>query len=75
MWQDYVISMGQIVFIIALIPSILSDNKPAMSTSFTTAAVLSTFVFCFASLGLIFAAITSGGSALAWWILFYQGKR
>jgi hypothetical protein len=72
MWQDYVISAGQVAFVVALVPSIFSGNKPAAATSFMTAIILTSFVFCFASMGLFFSVITSCLAALAWWILFYQ---
>jgi len=73
-WQDQVIALGAGVFIIALIPAIISTNKPPASTSLITAIVLTTYVCCFLTLGLIVSAIFSGGTAICWWILFFQKR-
>lgn len=43
-WQDKVFSVGEIVFLTGLIPSLLSDYKPAALTSFATAIMLYAFM-------------------------------
>lgn len=48
-WQDKVFSMGEIVFLTGLIPSLLSDHKPAALTSFATAIMLYGFMTVHAS--------------------------
>lgn len=71
-WQDVVLTAGQFVFIVALAPSVLSKDKPALATSLLTGSVLAVFVICFASLSLWLAAITTSFSSLTWFILAYQ---
>lgn len=73
MWQDYVISTGQWLFALALIPSIRSKtDKPPMASSLMTAIILSIFAGTFVTLDLTVSAVSSMASALAWWILFFQ---
>ncbi len=72
MWQDYVISIGNIIFVISLIPSVLSKNKPALMTSLLSAVTLFLFVFTFLTLKLWFSAIAQAGSATLWSILAIQ---
>ena len=72
MWQDYVIAIGSWLFIIALIPTIISKEKPALTTSLLTASVLTSYVLCFSSLGMLMSAISGAGTALCWWILAFQ---
>lgn len=43
-WQDKVFSVGEIVFLTGLVPSLLSDHKPASLTSFATAVMLYAFM-------------------------------
>lgn len=74
-WQDIVISAGQWIFIIALIPSIFSQNKPDIRTSLMTAIVLTAFSFTFFTLDLVIGGISSLGTATCWWILFIQKIR
>jgi hypothetical protein len=71
-WQDIVLAIGSILFSIALIPSIISKEKPAVWTSITTALVLLTFAFVYASLKLWYAMFTITINALFWVILAVQ---
>jgi len=73
-WQDIVISVGQWIFIIALMPSIFSQNKPDVKTSLITAIVLTVFGFTFLTLNLIIGGLSGLGTAFCWWILFVQKK-
>lgn len=43
-WQDKVFSVGEVVFLTGLIPSLLSDQKPAATTSIATAIMLYAFM-------------------------------
>jgi len=72
MIQDYIIGIGNVIFGIALIPSLLSDKKPSKWTSISTSSVL--FVFCgtFISLDMGWSAIMSYINASFWAILFGQ---
>ena len=51
-WQDWVFSLGQLVLLIALLPSIFSKDKPAIATSLIYGTVAAVFIFTYASLGL-----------------------
>ena len=71
-WQDIVLSAGSLVFAVALMPSVLSKNKPAALTSALYGSVLLIFVFTYASLSLWYAAITTLLTAILWLILAIQ---
>ncbi len=73
-WQDVVFMVGNLIFLIALLPSIFSDDKPAKWTSLSTAIVLSLYVVTYYSLSLTYASITGTLSALAWWVLYFQKR-
>lgn len=53
-WQDWVFGIGTIIFAIALLPSVFGKEKPAISTSVPTGAILMFFAFTQASLSLWF---------------------
>jgi hypothetical protein len=72
LWQDYVFAVGSFIFSIALIPAIISKDKPPISTSLTTGIILAVFIFCYASLGLWLSACSGSLTAIAWFILFFQ---
>lgn len=74
-WQDIVLSVGQLVFILALLPSFLSKDKPALMTSFITGTILCVFAFTFSTLSLWASAISTGCVSLAWFILAFQKYR
>ena len=74
-WQDIVFTIGAWIFAILLIPSIRSQDKPALTSSFFTATLLSIYVFVYASLYFWGAMISTAVLALAWWILAYQKWR
>jgi hypothetical protein len=65
-WQDFVIGLGSILFILALIPTLLSDDKPRYETAIITSAVLFGFSGTYITLDLVFAAITSAITASLW---------
>jgi hypothetical protein len=74
-WQDYVIASVQIGFVIALLPSLLGDDKPAETTSFLNAGLLAVLVVCEFTLKLYFSTVTVALTALAWAILGVQKLR
>jgi hypothetical protein len=43
-WQDVVMTVGQFLFFVALIPTIKADEKPKTSTCAMTAAVLTAYI-------------------------------
>ena len=73
MIQDYIISISQIVFIVALIPSIKSKlEKPNLYTSIVTSICLFLISYCFYTLSLLFSAVSSAMSGIMWAILAWQ---
>jgi hypothetical protein len=71
-WQDVAITIGTVIFVIALVPSILSKDKPAVPTSMMTGSVLVVFTVVYISLALWFSAIATGVTAILWYILALQ---
>lgn len=74
-WQDYVISIAQIGFIIALIPSLHGQDKPAKFTSFMNSGLLGIMSFCLFTLDLYFSAATAFGVTVIWAMLGLQKTR
>lgn len=73
-WQDTVLAVGSLIFAIALIPSIISKDKPAFWTSAINGVVLIFFVITYASLSLWYAVVTTSLSAFLWLVLAFQKK-
>ncbi len=74
-WQDIVIFVGQWIFVIAIIPTILGREKPALSTSIVTGTVLVIFALTYATLDLLLSAVASSIISAAWFILAVQKHR
>lgn len=72
LWQDLVLTCGQLIFALALIPSVIGKDKPAVSTSITTGIVLLIFAFVYVTLSLWFSAITTTFTGVVWSILAIQ---
>lgn len=72
MWQDILVGVGEWIFIISLLFSIFSKDKPSIYTSLTTGLVLTAFSISFFTLNLYISAISSFGCAICWYILFIQ---
>lgn len=64
MWQDYVFTVGTVVFAIGLIPTLKFKKYPSLSTCFTTACVMCAYSIANATLGLwltsLSVAVTCG---------------
>ena len=71
-WQDIVLSIGQWVFAIALLPSVFGKDKPALVSSLITGSVLTVFAFTFATLSLWISAISTVLVSLIWFVLAGQ---
>ena len=71
-WQDWIFSAGQIVFFLALLPSVLSQDKPHLYSSLLTGIILSIFTITFWTLELTWSSVTSGVVAATWLTLAYQ---
>lgn len=74
-WQDVVLTIGSVIFLIALIPTILGATKPAPLTSLLTGTVLLVFAGTYATLDLPFATVTTAATGLAWLIILRQSLR
>lgn len=72
MWQDTIFSIGNLIFIIALFPSIFSKNKPALLTCLLTGITLIAFAITFYTLELWFTVITVSCASTLWLILAAQ---
>jgi hypothetical protein len=73
-WQDIVLALGSIIFSIALLPSLRSEHKPAVSTSLITFGVLVVFALTYASLSLWFSTASITVNAGAWLALALQKR-
>ena len=74
-WQDIVLTLGSVGFLIALIPTILGAAKPAPLTSFATGFVLVVFAVTYATLDLRFASVVTAITGLAWFFILWQSLR
>ena len=79
MWQDYIFTGGSVIFIIALLPSVLSKNKPALATSLTTGTTLFVFGILYATLHLWLTAVLTWAISSLWYTMavqvFLKGKK
>ncbi len=76
MWQDWVISIGQWVFIFALIPTLRHPtNKPELITSILTGATIAIFAATFATLEFWSATLSSTLLSVTWFVIGYQRYR
>ena len=74
-WQQIILGLGQIVFVIALIPSLVSNQKPEIWTSIITGLVALSITITYFSMSLIFAAISASVNFIIWSILAIQRYR
>ncbi|MES2135301.1 MAG: hypothetical protein V4449_03620 [Patescibacteria group bacterium] len=74
-WQDIVLSIGQYIFVLALLPSVFGKDKPALSSSLLTGSVLAVFSAVYATLNLWSSAVASAIVAGVWFILAWQQYR
>ncbi|MDE2311724.1 MAG: hypothetical protein KGJ93_01365 [Patescibacteria group bacterium] len=74
-WQDIVLSVGSWIFIAALVPSLLSKDKPPIATSLSTGSVLLVYTVVYVSLHLWLSTASTGILALAWLALGAQKYR
>ena len=71
-WQDWIFTIGQFIFVLALIPSIKGKDKPAFITSLITTIILYSFSATYITLGLWGSGLFAGFNATAWAILAIQ---
>lgn len=73
-WQDTLIAVGQVLFIIALVPALLGSSKPPRFTCLLTGGVLAAFAVAFGSLSLWWGSWSAAVCALCWFILLCQAR-
>ena len=74
-WQDWVFSIGGLLVLISLIPTIRAEQKPALTTGVMTAVLVLIFASTMITLHLWLAAVTNYGIAAAWGVLAVQSYR
>ena len=74
-WQDAILMVGNLVFFVALIPSIMGNDKPAKWTSFSTALMLTIFSITYFTLSLTYAMYATALTSVGWWVLYFQKWR
>ena len=78
MWQDTVLTIINFGFILTMIPAIVKNYKnkdlhsQSLLTYLSTALLLVLMSFIFWTLDLRLSCISTGGTALTWFILTYQ---
>ena len=75
MWQDLIISGGGVFFTLALIPSLLSKDKPALTTSIVTSSILFVMIITYASLDLWLSSFMNAVMCVLWAVLAIQKYR
>jgi hypothetical protein len=73
-WQDIVPIIGNIIFAGALIPSIVSRQKPHRWSCFLTGSVLWVYVFTLWDMTLWYWSLATMATALPWTILLLQRR-
>jgi hypothetical protein len=74
-WQSVVLAVGQILFIVALLPSILTKDKPEIWTAIMTGAVALSISITYFTLHIELAAWMAFLNFVAWGILAVQKYR
>jgi sorbitol-specific phosphotransferase system component IIC len=71
-WQDWVLTGGQITFSFALLPTILQEEKPAISTSIINGIVLIGIAIVNVSVSFYIAAVMTLLTGSLWFTLAIQ---
>lgn len=71
-WQDIIFGIGQWIFVIALVPSVLGKDKPALASSVLTGTVLAIFAVTYMTLSLWAAGVSTLLVAGMWYTLAIQ---
>ncbi|MCC7500626.1 hypothetical protein IT396_02390 [Candidatus Nomurabacteria bacterium] len=72
MWQDYALGVVQAMFAVALMPTLLDRQKPALSTSAMNAAGMTIITVVYVSLLLWLSAAVAAIVGFQWVILWIQ---
>lgn len=73
-WQQTVLALGQVVFIIALLPSVFSKDKPEIWTSIITGTVALSIAITYTTMKLPIAALSAFFNFVFWSLLAYQKR-
>lgn len=71
-WQDVALTVANLSFSIALLPSVFSEHKPALATSLMTTAGLIVIAVSFVTLSLWLSTAIVILNALIWLTLAFQ---
>lgn len=72
-WYDFIVFIGQALFAIALLPAIIGNKKPPISTCLMTGAVLLAFNISYLKVGMWWSVATTTVCALCWlWLAIQQ---
>jgi hypothetical protein len=71
-WQEIVLAAGQVAFILALIPSLVSRDKPEIWTSIITGVVALSISVTYFTLHLGLASISAFFNFVFWLVLAVQ---
>lgn len=74
-WQETVLAVGQIVFIIALLPSVFTKDKPEIWTSIITGSVALSIAVTYFTMRIPFAAVCAFLNFVFWSVLALQKSR
>ncbi len=74
-WQQTILAIGQVVFIIALLPSVFSNDKPEIWTSIITGSVALSIAITYTTMSLPVAAVSAFFNFVFWAILATQKHR
>ena len=74
-WQQTVLALGQVVFIIALLPSVFSSDKPEIWTSIITGTVALSIAITYTTMSLDVAAVSAFFNFVFWSVLAFQKFR
>lgn len=71
-WQDAVLTFGQVLFAVVLLPALRAAEKPPLSTSLATGITLLIFSATYASLSLWYSSACAFVLGLLWLALAAQ---
>lgn len=70
--QDLIITGGSLILAAALLPTVFSKDKPALSTALLTGSILAVFAVTYLTLDLRFAAAVTSVTASLWFTIAIQ---
>lgn len=71
-WRDYVLFAGQIIFLVALVPTVIGNSKPEFSTCIITATGMTVFTYVYATVRWWWTTAIASLVTVLWWILVLQ---